>query len=94
MTRFSLATAALVIGFGLPATADEISETLQSARDAYEVRGYRYPFVVKAAVACRLLRLREVCCRFVHAFLKPLHSLRRVPQRLLGFSRSPCFFFE
>lgn len=42
MTRFSLATAALVIGFGLPATADEISETLQSARDAYEAGDTTY----------------------------------------------------
>jgi len=36
MTRFSLAAAVLVIGFGGPATADEISDTLQSALDAYE----------------------------------------------------------
>lgn len=36
MTRFSLAAVALMIGFGLPANADEISDTLQSALDAYE----------------------------------------------------------
>ena len=37
-------------------TAVERPVRLVGARDAYEVRGYRYPFVVKAAVACRLLR--------------------------------------
>ena len=37
-------------------TAVERPGHLVGARDAYEVRGYRYPFVVKAAVACRLLR--------------------------------------
>lgn len=36
MTRFSLAAAAVIAGFGLPASADEISDTLQSALDAYE----------------------------------------------------------
>jgi len=36
MTRFSLAAVALAIGFGAPAAADEISDTLQSALDAYE----------------------------------------------------------
>lgn len=42
MTRLPLAAAALFIGFGLPVTADEISDTLQSALDAYDAGDSAY----------------------------------------------------